>query len=84
MLPSKTVIGAICASLLELLFPAAYENEPIDSPDLKNATARRLRDVASKLVTEISKSSKLPSHPTTTLEIEEAVLRCLRELPRVR
>ena len=39
ILPSKGVIGSICESLLELLFPGVYGEGPIYSPHLKNVTA---------------------------------------------
>jgi hypothetical protein len=62
LLPSKGVIGAICESFLELLFPGVYGNEPIYSPHLRNVTAHRLRGIATKLVIELRKISKLAPH----------------------
>jgi serine O-acetyltransferase len=84
LLPSKGVIGAICESFLELLFPGVYGNEPIYSPHLRNVTAHRLRGIATKLVIELWKISKLAPHFASAIEVEQALPRCLKKLPQVR
>jgi hypothetical protein len=70
LLPSKGVIGAICESFLELPFPGVYGDEPIYSPHLRNVTAHGLRGIATKLVIELWKSSKLAPHFTSAVEVE--------------
>ena len=84
ILPSKGVIGSVCESLLELLFPGVYGEEPIYSPHLRNVTAYRLRGIATKLTIELWKSYQLTDPLNSAAEIEQAVLRCLKKLPEIR
>src|SRR5271166_5469328 len=84
ILPSKGVIGSVCESLLELLFPGVYGEEPIYSPHLRNVTAYRLRGIATKLTIELWKSCQLTHPLNSAAEIEQAVLRCLKKLPEIR
>src|SRR5271165_659504 len=84
ILPSKEVVGHVCESLLELLFPGVYGDEPIYSPHLRNVTAHRLRGAATKLTIELRKSNQITNPLSSATEIEQAVLRCLKKLPEVR
>src|SRR5271165_2243281 len=84
ILPSKEVVGHVCESLLELLFPGVYGDEPIYSPHLRNVTAHRLRGAATKLTIELWKSNQITNLLSSATEIEQAVLRCLKKLPEVR
>lgn len=84
LLPSKGVIADICKGFLQLLFPGVYGEEPIYSPHLRNVTANRLRGIATRLVIELSKSSKLDPPLTSAAEAEQSVLRCLKRLPEIR
>jgi serine O-acetyltransferase len=84
LLPSKGVIADICKGFLQLLFPGVYGEEPIYSPHLRNVTANRLRGIATRLVIELSKSSKLDPPLTSGAEAEQSVLRCLKRLPEIR
>jgi serine O-acetyltransferase len=84
LLPSKGVIGDICEGFLQLLFPGVYGEEPIYSPHLRNVTAHRLRGIATKLVIELWKSSKLEPPLAAAAEFEQSVLRCLKQLPEIR
>jgi len=84
ILPSKEVVGHVCESLLELLFPGVYGDEPIYSPHLRDVTAHRLCGAATKLTIELRKSNQITNPLSSATEIEQAVLRCLKKLPEVR
>jgi len=84
ILPSKQVIGSVCESILELLFPGVYGEEPIYSPHLRMVTGHRVRGIVTSLTIELWKAFQITDTRSSPAEIEQAVLRSVKKLPEVR
>ena len=83
--PSKGAIGAVCADLLQLLFPGFHDEEPILSSELRDITTRRMESIAERLQVELCKSlrTRIPGGCPVALA-NEIVFAFLEELPRLR
>jgi serine O-acetyltransferase len=70
ILPSKEIIGSVCESILELLFPGVYGDEPIYSPHLRMVTGHRVRGVVTRLTIELWKAFQITDNRSSAAEIE--------------
>ncbi|HNW41187.1 MAG TPA: serine acetyltransferase, partial [Opitutaceae bacterium] len=62
-LPSEESINRLAADFMHLLFPGFFEQRPLARSEVAELTEQRLRDVARRLTTEISKSLRFARDP---------------------
>ncbi len=83
--PSKRAVGAICETLLQLLFPGFYDEQPVLSTDLREITTRRVRDLTARLSDEICKSLRTRLPGGCPVELAHGIVAAfLEELPAIR
>ncbi len=85
-LPSKDAIAALCADLLQILFPGFYESEALRAANLVSRTAARVQQVVAGLKVEVRRSLGHQNHGGVELEERSHQLVCafMRQLPEVR
>jgi serine O-acetyltransferase len=85
-LPSKCAISALCADLLQIVFPGFYETETLHSGNLVCRTATRVQQVITGLKVEVRRSlaSQKNSDPDLDGKSHQLVCGFMRQLPEVR
>ncbi len=85
-LPSKDAIAAVCADLLQILFPGFYEREALHAGNLVCRTAARVQQVVAGLKVEVRRSLAHQNHGGAELDERSHRLVCsfMRQLPEVR
>lgn len=85
-LPSKCAISALCADLLQIVFPGFYESEALHCGNLATLTAARVQKVIAGLKVEVRRSLASQSNGQEDLDEKSHRLVCgfLRQLPEVR
>lgn len=85
-LPSKDAIAALCADLLQILFPGFYECEALHAGNLVCRTAARVQQVIGGLKLEVRRSLGHQNHGGAELEERAHQMVCtfMRQLPEVR
>jgi serine O-acetyltransferase len=85
-LPSKCAISALCADLLQIVFPGFYETEALHSGNLVSRTAARVQEVVTGLKVEVRRSLASANNGDPELDDKSHRLVCgfMRQLPEVR
>lgn len=83
-LPSKRMLGQICAQLLQVLFPGFHDENPIHKNELAALTDDRVRKLAKGLEDQISKSLQVADPACPKAKAKDVLLRLLQILPEVR
>ncbi len=85
-LPSKCAISALCADLLQIVFPGFYETETLHSGNLVCRTATRVQQVITGLKVEVRRSLASQNNSGPELDGKSHHLVCgfMRQLPEVR
>jgi serine O-acetyltransferase len=80
-LPSKRDVAKLCEDLLRILFPGFLEDDPIDSDQIGELTATRVKTIIDRLRREILRS---PSQSDCKDSANELCCDFLQQLPEVR
>ena len=83
-LPSEESINRLAADFMHLLFPGFFEQRPLARREVAELTEQRLRDVAHRLTTEISKSLRFAHDPKPDENAQRLTMQLLREFPSIR
>ena len=83
-LPSKRMLGQICAQLLQILFPGFHDENPIHKSELGDLTEERLKKLTKGLQDQISKSLQVADPACPKAKAQDVLMRFLEALPGVR
>ncbi len=83
-LPDQESVGRLAADFMHLLFPGFFEERGLSRGEVPELTRRRLHEVAQRLNEEIERSLRFTKDPDPLARAQEATMKLLSELPRLR
>ncbi|MDB6134013.1 MAG: Serine O-acetyltransferase [Verrucomicrobiales bacterium] len=85
-LPAKLAVSQVCSELLQIIFPGFYETESLHSANLTRHTDEAVREIISRLRTEVRRSLAFKKLPEVDPDgaAHRLVCRFMRMLPEVR
>ncbi len=83
-LPSKQAVDAICADLLQVMFPGYHDQEPLHSSELRRLTSYRISRLSETLLEQVTKCLRLTRPDCPRADAERTVGQFLASLPMLR